>query len=124
MIFRYARQTNNIELLTEFYTQIIGFKELGRFKNHSNYHGVMIGNLESDWHFEFTESNEPVDHYPDKDDLIILYFNSKKEIDLIINKASNIGISREISSNPYWNEYGIEIKDPDGFGIILTERIR
>jgi replication initiation and membrane attachment protein DnaB len=32
MIFRNARHTNQLELLVEFYTQIIGLEVLGRFK--------------------------------------------------------------------------------------------
>ena len=36
MNFRYARHTNNLEPLIEFYTEIVGLEKLGEFKNEQN----------------------------------------------------------------------------------------
>jgi catechol-2,3-dioxygenase len=43
MKFRYARHTNDLKSIVDFYTKIIGLKKLGSFENHSNYNGVFIG---------------------------------------------------------------------------------
>ena len=36
MKFRYARHTNNLVSIIEFYTEIIGLEIIGQFENHSN----------------------------------------------------------------------------------------
>jgi YycE-like C-terminal domain len=61
-----------------------------------------------------------VDHRPDEDDLIVFYLNSKEELNTIKKNIENSGIPLIKSKNPYWQKNGIEIKDPDGYGIILT----
>ena len=58
MQFRYARHTNNLGPLIKFYTEIIGLEKLGEFKDHDNYDGVFLGHKNSDWHLEFTVSQE------------------------------------------------------------------
>ncbi len=120
MKFRYARHTNNLREIVNFYTNIIGLEILGSFKNHNDYNGFFLGIKDMNWHLEFTESNEKANHIADEDDLIVFYFNSKKEIDLILQKAKNAGYYTSKSKNPYWQLNGVEIKDPDNFGIILT----
>ena len=120
MKFRYARHTNAIKPLVDFYTQIIGLEILGKFEKHSNYNGVFLGLKNLDWHLEFTESNEKVNHFPDEDDLIVFYINSKEELNSIIKNAKKLGFFTSKPKNPYWQENGIEIKDPDNFNVILT----
>ena len=120
MKFRYARHTNNLREIVNFYTNIIGLEILGSFKNHNDYNGFFLGIKDMNWHLEFTESNEKANHIADEDDLIVFYFNSKKEIDLILQKAKKAGYYTSKSKNPYWQLNGVEIKDPDNFGIILT----
>ena len=81
MNFRYARHTNNLKTLVEFYTQIIGLEKLGEFKDHSNYNGVFLGIQKLNWHIEFTESNENANHKSDEDDLLVFYLESEDEFD-------------------------------------------
>jgi len=120
MKFRYARHTNNLNALTEFYTNVLGLEILGSFENHSNYNGIFIGVPGLNWHIEFTESHEEADHNPDDDDLIVFYLKSKEELDLIREKIAHFKVPIVKSKNPYWQTNGIEIRDPDNFGIILT----
>ena len=35
-------------------------------------------------------------------------------------KAIEMNYRIVISENPYWQRNGVEIRDPDGFGVILT----
>ena len=121
MNLRYARHTNNLEPLTEFYINIVGLEKLGEFKNHSFYNGIFLGLPKLNWHLEFTQSNENVNHKPDEDDLLVFYIKTDKELDVIITKIKKAGIQIIKSKNPFWNENGIEIKDPDGFGVIFSK---
>lgn len=120
MKFRYARHSDDIKPLIEFYTKVIGLDVLGDFDNHSGYNGVFLGVKGLDWHLEFTESIEKVEHSPDKDDLIVLYFDSIEEIDRIIARAERFGVNTLISKNPYWQSNGFEMMDPDSYGVVLT----
>ena len=43
-----------------------------------------------------------------------------KELDLIREKLAHFKVPLVKSKNPYWQTNGIEIRDPDDFGIILT----
>lgn len=122
MIFRYARHTNNLIPLVEFYTEIVGLIKLGEFKDHSDYNGVFLGFQNLSWHIEFTESNERVDHHPNEDDLLVFYLDSEEKFDQLKLKIESEGISIKNSKNPYWSKNGIEITDPDGFGLILTTK--
>ena len=120
MIFRYARHTDNIDRLVRFYVDVIGLKKLGEFKNHSNYNGVFLGFPESDWHIEFTESVDDASHIPDNDDLLVFYTRNDKEFNELMFRIKEMQIPTRKSKNPYWVKNGIEIIDPDGFGIIIT----
>ncbi len=120
MQFRYARHTNNLITITDFYTQIIGLEKLGSFENHSNYNGVFLGLKNADWHLEFTESDESANHHPDADDLLVLYVHSNEELNAIRKDAEKSGLRLAKSKNPYWQTNGIELKDPDGFGLIIS----
>ncbi len=120
MKFRYARHTSHLAPLIRFYTKVIGLEILGSFENHSNYQGVFLGFKDKDWHLEFTQSTEPPTHHPDADDLIVFYVLSKEQLKAIEKDALQSGIQKVVPENPYWRSNAIELKDPDGYGVILT----
>lgn len=120
MTLRFARHTNNIEELKIFYTEIIGLKILGEFQNHDGYSGVFIGKENSNWHLEFTTSHEKAQQKFDEDDLIVFYPESEIEYGNIIQRINANKISIFYAKNPYWNKNGLFIKDPDGFGVVIS----
>lgn len=120
MKFRYARHTNNLNALTRFYTEVIGLELLGTFENHDNYNGIFLGYPSNDWHLEFTQSNTPAQHSPDEDDLLVFYVSSREEVDAIQKDAAREGSPTVVSKNPYWQQHGVQINDPDGYGVIVT----
>jgi catechol-2,3-dioxygenase len=120
MILRIARHTNRIEELKVFYTEIIGLKILGEFKNHDGYDGAFIGREDLNWHLEFTTSSDKASQKIDDDDLIVFYPESKSEFESIAEKIKTKQIRVVNAKNSYWNQNGILIKDPDGFGVIIS----
>lgn len=48
MVLRVARHTNNLEIIENFYVNILGFEKLGGFQNHNNYDGSFIGKSDLD----------------------------------------------------------------------------
>ena len=120
MVLRVARHTNNLEKIEAFYVNILGFERLGGFQNHNNYDGVFIGKSDLDWHFEFTESNDKANHHFDEDDIIVLYPTTILEYNNLLDSVSNNNISIITSKNPYWNENGKMLLDPDDYRIVIS----
>lgn len=120
MKFRFARHTNDLVRLKTFYTNILGFELLGSFENHDNYNGIFIGKSNLDWHLEFTQSNEKANHNFDEDDLLVFYPETIQEYEHLISKIIFEDIPFATSKNPYWNENGKMILDPDGYRIIIS----
>lgn len=120
MKFRHARHTHDLQQLTDFYTKVIGLEVLGQFSKHDKYSGVFLGFPGRDWHLEFTVSDTKPDHHPDADDLMVFYLQAQEELDAIRKDAEKWGAPLKTSANPYWRRHGVELKDPDGFGVILS----
>ena len=106
--------------LKNFYVNILGFERLGGFQNHNNYDGVFIGKSDLDWHFEFTQSEEKVNHTFDEDDVTVLYPATISEYDIFINRLTDNKISFITSKNPFWNNNGKMFLDPDDFRIVVS----
>ncbi|WP_372489982.1 hypothetical protein [Chitinophaga sedimenti] len=45
-----------------------------------------------------------------------------EELDAVKNRLIKNNIPLETSKNPYWNENGIQISDPDGYKVIFSQR--
>ncbi|NJM80164.1 MAG: VOC family protein [Flavobacterium sp.] len=117
---RFARHTNNLEKIKSFYIDILGFELLVGFENHNNYDGIFIGKPNLDWHLEFTKSNEIVNFNFGEENYLVFYNKTVKEFESIKSKLINNYVTFISSKNPYWNENGIIIKDPDDYSIIIA----
>ena len=120
MEFRSARHTDNLEDIVEFYTKIIGFKVLFSFENHNDYSGVFIGKPNHDWHLEFTASKDKAEHKPDVDDILVFYPTERSEYDEVVKQIEANHIEKIKAKNPFWDENGIMIIDPDGFRLVIS----
>ena len=120
MKFRFARDTNNLEAIITFYTQILGLEILGSFKDHDGFDGVFLGDPNENWHLEFTKSKELVVFNFGEENILVFYPQSLKQYDLILeNSRQNNGTILK-AKNPYWNANGILFLDPDGYRIIVS----
>ena len=120
MILRVARHTNDLKKVENFYVNILGFERLGGFQNHNNYNGVFIGKPDSDWHFEFTQSKTEADHKFDDDDIIVLYPDTIRKYNKLLESLLENDIKEITAINPYWNENGQMFLDPDGYRIVIS----
>ena len=121
MTFRFARHTNNLEQIKSCYIDVLGFQLLGGFENHNGYDGIFIGRANENWHLEFTKSEEIVHFNFNDDDIIVFYPKNKIDFDLIMNKIQSQNIDFIKAKNPYWNENGKMILDPDGYKIVISD---
>lgn len=120
MFLRVARHTDNLEIIENFYINILGFERLGDFQNHKDYDSVFIGKTGLDWHFEFTQSKVKANHSFDEDDVIILYPKTILDYNELIDKLEHHNISTITAVNPFWNENGKMFQDPDGYRIVIS----
>lgn len=120
MFLRVARHTNNLEKIEDFYVNLLGFERLGGFQNHNNYDGVFIGKTGLDWHFEFTQSETKANHKFDEDDIIVLYPDTIRKYNSLLESLLENGIPTITAINPYWNENGQMFLDPDGYRIVIS----
>jgi hypothetical protein len=124
MKFRYARHTNQLDVLKEFYQELLFMDILGSFEDHDNYNGVFLGKEGLDWEIEFTQSEEEANHVSDADDLLVFYL-SQDNFRSTYQQLLARSITLIDPKNPYWKQMGITFADPDGFLIViaLEERI-
>ena len=120
MNVRFARHTNNLEAIKSFYIGVLGLELLGSFENHNGYDGVFIGIPNTDWHLEFTKSNEKIAFNFNEDDILVFYPNTKIEFNVLIANLLQHNISSITSKNPYWNVNGKMYLDPDGYRVIIS----
>lgn len=118
MKFRVARHTDNLKTIAGFYSSLPEMEVLGNFEAHDGYDGIFIGKPGENWHLEFTQSNEPVHHLPDEDDLLVFYYEDEKHQQALA--YLDTVTERVIAKNPYWNVHGVSYNDPDGFGIVVV----
>lgn len=122
MKFRRAFHTNRLTEQIEFYTTVIGLEIIGEFKNHAGYDGVFLGKPRLDWELEFTQSEHDPKHNYDDDDLLVFYPESVDEFNAILHVINSTKTPIFKPKNPYWIQNGIYIKDPDDFGIIISNQ--
>lgn len=120
MIFRIARHTTKLDLVTDFYIKILGLEKIGSFENHNDYDGIFIGIKNADWHLEFTVSKDIPVHHFDEDDILVFYPKTQVEYDQIIDNIKKNDIKILEPKNPYWKENGILIQDYDGYNVIIS----
>ena len=120
MKLRVARHTNNLEAMENFYCKVIGLDNIGGFQNHGHYNGLFLGKRGLDWHLEFTQSNEDAIHTPDEDDLLVFYVKTEGELHDFKRLFALKKIETLTPKNPYWLTNSLHVKDPDGFGVIIS----
>ena len=117
MQLRVARHTNRLDELVRFYRDGLGLAEIGRFTGHDGYDGVFLDVPGPRAHLEFTcgGSSEPL--RPSPETLLVLYLGSEE---MVVQICERLGAKPVEPANPYWQQHGVTIVDPDGFRVVLV----
>lgn len=117
---RIARPTARLKEVVRFYCDGIGLQEIGSFEGHAGYSGVMLGLPGCSVHLEFTEheTGSPCPA-PTRDNLLVFYIPDRAAIDRIVKRLVSMGRSPVPPENPYWEQKGVTIEDPDGWRVVL-----
>jgi catechol 2,3-dioxygenase-like lactoylglutathione lyase family enzyme len=117
---RVARPTARLEELVRMYTEGLGLELLGSFEGHAGFDGAMLGRPGAGWHLELTrEAGAAPPGEPDPDALLVLYLPERAEWAAACARAEAAGFVHVASHNPYWDERGRTLADPDGGRVVL-----
>ncbi|MFE7776938.1 VOC family protein [Streptomyces sp. NPDC057445] len=83
---------------------------------------LMVGLPDADWHLELVhDAAAPVEPRPTEEDLLVIYLDGQVPEELVARLEEHGG-KRVPSPNPYWNEWGVTVEDPDGYRLVLCVR--
>ncbi|MDX2563448.1 VOC family protein [Streptomyces sp. TX20-6-3] len=121
---RVARPSRDLAAAERFYVDGLGLDVQWRTTERvSGKHDLlMVGPKGGGWHFELTRDPEdPVEPAPTVEDLFVVYLGAPVE-EAQVQRLLAAGGRRVAAHNPYWDEYGVTVEDPDGYQLVLCSR--
>jgi catechol 2,3-dioxygenase-like lactoylglutathione lyase family enzyme len=121
---RIARPSRDLRAAESFWVDGLGLDVLWRYEaSAEGEHALlMLGWPGATWHLELVgDLGGQTPPAPTEEDLLVLYLDGKIDADVVDRLVRSGGIV-VTARNPYWDEWGITIKDPDGYRLVLTTR--
>ncbi|MEI5099360.1 VOC family protein [Streptomyces sp. PmtG] len=122
---RVARPSRDLAAAERFYVDALGLDVLWRSaaeRAPGAHDLLMVGPAGGAWHFELTHDPErPLEPTPTVDDLFVVYLGEPVDESLVA-RLTAAGGTRVASHNPYWDEFGVTVADPDGYRLVLCSR--
>lgn len=123
---RVARPVASLDASVAFYSGLLGLAGTGSFQDHAGYDGVFLA-LPGGGELELTMGPSlSVPATPGSpgspgspDDLLCLYLATSADV-AALAAALPASVSRVAAQNPYWEDFGVTVLDPDGYRIVLT----
>jgi catechol 2,3-dioxygenase-like lactoylglutathione lyase family enzyme len=116
---RIARATRQLESMTRFYREGLGFALAEEFTGHAGYSGVILAMRDGVELELTTHERGRIVARPDGDDLLVLYLPSASHVDFIRGRLESLGHLSVEPLNPYWLDRSVTFEDPDGWRIVL-----
>jgi catechol 2,3-dioxygenase-like lactoylglutathione lyase family enzyme len=117
---RIARPVSDLERSVDMYCHGLGWRVLASFENHAGFDGVMVGDSDGGYHFEFTQCRvHPVKPAPTSEDLAVLYIQDTGDWIVACARMIKVGFTEVEPFNPYWKTRGKTFEDPDGYRFVL-----
>jgi catechol 2,3-dioxygenase-like lactoylglutathione lyase family enzyme len=117
---RFARPTDQLEAIVAFYRDGLGLEQIGEFRDHDGYDGVMLGLPAKTYHLEFTQraGGSPCPA-PTADNLLVLYIPDGAQMLGLRERLARLGHAPVAPENPYWLQNSVTYEDPDGWRVVL-----
>lgn len=117
---RIARPSDDLDAVTRFYRDGLGFSVLGGFTDHDGFDGVMLGRPGEAYHLEFTRKRgHAAGRAPTEENLIVLYLPDELAWRAAVDRMESAGYPPVPAFNPYWDRKGRTFADPDGYRVVL-----
>jgi hypothetical protein len=94
-----------------------GYPEIGGFHDHDGYEGVFLGLPGTGAHLELTAGGGQEAPSPHLESLLVLYLGDDEAVQAVVTRLS---VNPIPPANPYWEEHGLTVEDPDGFRVVLV----
>ncbi|MBW3593194.1 MAG: VOC family protein [Actinobacteria bacterium] len=117
MRVRFARHTDQLADVVEFYRDRLGLPEIGSFEDHDGYDGVFLALPGTNAHLEFTSGGEHRAAPPHPETLLVLYLGSTEAV---AEAKERLAAEPVAAANRYWQTRGIAFADPDGYQVVLV----
>ena len=119
---RIARPVGDLSVSVAMYKRGLGLRELGGFRDHDGFDGVMLEIPGQSFHFEFTYCRtHPVRPAPTPEDLVVLYVPGPAAWQSRCDAMREAGFREVVSFNPYWQQHGRTFQDPDGYRVVIEQ---
>ncbi|MGW5971282.1 VOC family protein [Streptomyces sp. NPDC055186] len=122
---RIARPSRDLAAAERFWCGGLGLSVVWRTEGGAPPGGhdlLMLGWPDADWHLELVhEPGQLVEPRPTEEDLLVIYLDGPVPDDLVARLEQHGGTAVP-SPNPYWNEWGVTVEDPDGYRLVLCRR--
>ncbi|GAB2619434.1 VOC family protein [Streptomyces capparidis] len=119
---RIARPSRDLAAAERFWVAGLGLDVLWRHEGDGtagNHSLLMVGWPGAAWHLELV--HDPAGPRPAPDDLLVVYLGEPVPADLVA-RLERHGGERVAAHNPYWDQWGVTVRDPDGCRLVLCER--
>ncbi|MFD7556068.1 MULTISPECIES: VOC family protein [unclassified Streptomyces] len=121
---RVARPSLDLKAAERFYVDGLGLDVQWRTTSTApgEHDLLMVGPVGGGWHFELTyDAANPTTPAPTVEDLFVVYLGEAPD-EALVQRLVEHGGTRVASHNPYWDEWGVTIEDPDGYRLVLSSR--
>jgi len=122
---RIARPTQDLAAAERFWADGVGLQVLWRTEGASaGAHSLlMVGTPGACWHLELVDDPETAAAAGMTDeDLLVIYLGTDPD-EAWLERIVAAGGRLVPAHNPYWDEWGITLVDPDGYRLVLSKRI-
>jgi hypothetical protein len=114
---RGARRAGRLDEIVTFYREGLGPAQIDHFAGHAGYDGVMLTLPGTGAQLEFAATARGSPPMPHVEDLLVLYMGDQRTVDQVLARLAVMPIPSE---NPYWDQVGVTVCDPDGFRVVLV----
>ncbi|WP_055696966.1 VOC family protein [Streptomyces silaceus] len=122
---RIARPSRDLAAAERFWVDGLGLDVVYRAEGDGapgEHDLLMVGWPDASWHLELVhEAAAPVQPRPTEEDLLVVYVDGEVP-EALVARLEEHGGTRVLSPNPYWNEWGVTVEDPDGYRLVLSTR--
>ncbi|MFC4639003.1 VOC family protein [Deinococcus hohokamensis] len=120
---RLARPSLDLAAAERFYVDGAGLQVLYRHHPQQDEEALlMLGLPGTGWHLELTRASVPLRPSPTPEDLLVLYLGQPAP-DRTLRRLQAHGGVRVPALNPYWDTWGVTFADPDGYRLVLCQRL-
>jgi len=121
---RIARPSRDLARAEAFWAGGLGMEVLYRVQAHAEgeHDLVMLGWPGAAWHLELVgDPDGQTPPAPTEEDLLVLYLGAPVGDDLV-QRLVDAGGQVVPARNPYWDQWGVTVADPDGYRLVLSHR--